>query len=374
MPVINRSYNDLPASNRHANKFFDDALKGLHKPAQNEIITSIKSHGFPIYVYNQLHTGVPCTCNRERKLMAGLDSEGNLGEAGLSSLLGGTTFGVSDYTESLTQQDVETPHTGPATNEYDTPERVDSDTQGTEMEYALGGPTSKSCGICLNTGFVGGYAMVNANRIILDPTFKVKRIFGGHVNTTDKPYRFEITTGGKVEFDIIVPFFHRVLAIRVMNNAKEVAIANVTLNGAVVTIQNLVAAARTKVTIGVSDVSEFTHLELILGYRNKEVYGDFPNFSFTGDLTVEMALEPVRVVLDPRVPMLQVYDLFTDTVYGFLWRVMEFEPQRDKYRNVYGWVANVRLVQRYEVFSSLWRPLTPPVQFETAGQDITERA
>ena len=160
-------------------------LKTVAPIAQERFENALKVNGFPCILYNKLNSGIKCSCsehNSESPIQTLLDEQGNASQDHLQTLLNDADFGIEDYGTTL-NKGIET-KTRPSSIKVDSemltrkkyqPSHDLDDPLATDIESDINTAfdslensfkSTKRCGVCFGTGFVGGYSPFNSNRII----------------------------------------------------------------------------------------------------------------------------------------------------------------------------------------------------------------
>jgi len=218
-------------------------------------------------------------------------------------------------------------------------------------------PDGDSCPICLDTGFVGGYERTGTFSIVLDPTLAHNTTAGVRLEKS-KPYVFRPSNvSGDITWTITIPtYFTNVtdVAIRWDEEPEEwsVKLDNVTLTedlledskGEEVTI-------KFSMTDGSNKAAGMYCIFLVFNVSDSYlISSNFPNIetTLTGDMNIVNDItSPQSVYFDDAVGDCLTTDLFLDTRWNKLWRVVSLETNAP-YENIIDRKTQSRIVRDFE--------------------------
>lgn len=211
------------------------------------------------------------------------------------------------------------------------------------------------CGVCLGTGFVGGYNLVNGLRLVYD----TQHAWGsnGFLLKTDRaPSYFEAGTSAVAQTFILIPLGAASLrALRLWNNKEvqtgytleiQVDDAWVTADARAVMSQadGQLHALRLRAPQGF----QFTHLEVVFELKLAPLYVEWNRLTQSENPRLPENTESISVVISPTVPQVNIYDILIDSTYHRVWKITSVTNFRDRRLRVHGWEVQLRLVQEFE--------------------------
>lgn len=385
MPIQHRSNRVLHARNSKSVAIAQQKIQQVADMAQEQYVNALAVNGYDALIYNRLTSGRRCTCSTVFNHAATqvLDSNGHATEAHIQSLLTGAEFSIEDYGVQVNPKPSATgiqmikslsPEDYPVESIYGrhkvSPEMSDPlatdvvETQNLEDAFAevnLGAVTAQKCALCYGSTYVGGYSLHNGNRFVLDATYPTCELMGYTVANETYPNLLKRTdNSGYIAFIVTLPVgVVSVDRIKVWNNSTELNSyalrigTNLTNLTTLDTGTILEYATGTPCLIVVSEVDDFSHVELQFNMSTVPTYIEYPRLSKTGDLSVLEAIDSVQIIVSPLVPSVQPWDIIVDNVFKKSWRVTSSNWFNDRNLNVHGWDVQARLVQSYEVFTGL---------------------
>lgn len=215
--------------------------------------------------------------------------------------------------------------------------------------------TKDNCPICFNTGFIGGYERLGCFSHILDSTsnFETSNIS----LEKSRPYIFRPNNKeGHITWNIIIPkYFEHIedLAIRWDIEPSEWRLE---LNGSIVTSDVLEAEKGNEVEFTLymreprSKQSGFFSIFIIYNVANSLIPANFPNIteSLTADMNIVQDINtPQSVYFDNTLKQIYTTDMFIDTRYQKIWRVLEIE-NNDPFSQVIDHKTTCRVCRDFE--------------------------
>jgi len=217
-------------------------------------------------------------------------------------------------------------------------------------------PTKDNCPICFDSGFVGGYSRLGAFTITLDST---TRYTTSKVRLEKKrPYIFRPSDkAGYVNWEIKIPkYFKSVLdvAVRWDIEPKE---WDLKIEGNLVDEDNIIAEKNStaNITLSMKDGDNLAAgaycVFIVLEVADSNLLpANFPNIStsLTADYNVTNEItSPQSVYLDNSIQKVDTTDLFIDTRFRRVWRILEIEHNAP-FNEPIDWKTSARLVRDFE--------------------------
>lgn len=361
MPIINsaRMQQGLQPPNTQTVKPSDVSLRNLSAQAKQRNINALSVNPTYIIVYRKLTSGPMCSCCGST-IKDPFDDAGVASTDHIQSLLHNSKFGVSDYSDltGIKQESVTIgsifPHNETVNDmsqmgdiiEYDAVEEDDGFMLNTNLSL---------CSVCLGTGIVGGYDIFGGKRVILTP----ETAEGGHgVNISNAPHSFNMNNTNCTWKLLLPKGVNHVVRLSVFNNTKELPVSaydlEITLDGITktannVSIKEMSVGKEVELTLIAKGNIEFTHLELMYYYYPQYVKSDLGQLSMQSDITKQITYNDINVCITPELTYINPDDLFTDTLYGQLWRVTSVETVKDANNNIYTHTVGATVVQPNDV-------------------------
>jgi hypothetical protein len=391
-PVRESSNNKFLPANSRAVDVAKQAFSTLTPIQQRRYDNAFQVQGYDTLVYTRLTQGITCSCMSTQKEAASmLGEDGKLPPGRINELLtGGMVFKVQRYgARDKAREDLREPRgMPPKTREdqqydgLDSEESLDdnmlSDSTDLDDPFAsrvvprtaesiddlIGNFDSNdinigdvSCGICFGTGFVGGFTVGGSWRQILTTSWPDIRIApGGLIEVNRKPFYFECDWA---EFLVTLPKgFTAIDAVKVWNNTKLVRTGRILVdsNTANYSIFKILADGRPHlVRVEFDTPTEWTHVELQFGIRDRLERIDFPKMARNADMSKLDQTDDVQINASPMISTLSARDVLIEHTFGKAFEVMNVNPWNDKSRNILGWDCTGRVIQPNEVLNMLPR-------------------
>ncbi len=372
-----------------------DRIKTVAPIVQERYHNAFIVNGYQCLLYQKLNSGVKCSCTVSRAsspITPILDERGNAAQDNLQSLLTDSAFGVADYgttansnKEPLKSYVIDSQKIGKKTfqpeNQLTNPLETDveSDVNDIFNEMQADFRSTRRCGICYGSGFVGGYTLHNGNRFILCSVSPGVEAFGVTTDQTVFPHALEMDgADGYVDFTITLPWGAlSVDTLKVWNNAETITEVKLQIKEQAGDFQPLSQATLinftkgTPVVIRVSDFTVFTHVELQFNMTEVTTYLEYPKFTKTGDLNVIDPTSPVQIIVSGLVYNIEAWDVIVDLhdrAGPRYWRVTDASNFQDRNSAIYGWEVNARLIQQNELAYNL-----PSRNQSNIGQNLTTK-
>lgn len=371
-----------------------DRIKTVSPIAQERYYNAFVVNGFPCIVYTKLNSGIKCSCTQGvqvSNITPVLDENGNATQSNLQSILTDSHFSVDDYgtspnndingnlplrkdvmdTENLEYE----PH-----SDSDNPFTTDTeaDLNATFLEMQSDFRSTKKCGVCFGSSFVGGYYIHNGSRIVLATTHN-SLLYNATIDGTEFPHKFtSLAPTAYVELETIIPAGAISLdSFSVFNNMEKIynmkvfASTDNWLTEVELNDKNLMNfATGLPLKLRVKDFNVFTHIELQFNLSNIPTYLEYPRFQKTADLNLVDATQAVQIIVSGLVYQIDAWDIIVDLHdrnNPRYWRVTDASSLKDRNAALYGWEINARIIQPYEVYTNLpWRK-------NATGQDVTTK-
>lgn len=393
--LVNRGKGRPKPANRGAVVSARSAVDVLSRAAQERTVNALSVQGYPCEYYAYKHMGTTCTCTQLPTTpvlpeigpgVTMLDPEGNASPNHIRAMLQGSTISIDrygsrtahqgspdDYLEERSVpnrrlvQDLEqhnkTTDAGDPFSEFLEPgdDLADMLDDAKDNAGSTFGSTSgqSNCGVCLGTGFVGGYNFVNGSRISYD-TQHPWAVTGFVPDETVAPHTWkQVASPAYAQLFILVPQgMTRVRAFRLWNNRQlltnyraEISIDNQTFVPA--NARSIAQAADGRLhavrIVSLTDNLVFTHLEVVLDLKLNPVYVEWSRLTQTENPRLPENTEPVQIVVSPTVPQVSIYDVVIDSTYDRVWKITSVTNFKDRQSRPQSWEASARLVQRFEM-------------------------
>jgi hypothetical protein len=223
-------------------------------------------------------------------------------------------------------------------------------------------PHRDNCPVCFDTGFVGGYERIGCHTIVLD--YLAPHTASKLEVVTKRPYWLKATSStGTVSWTLTIPRYFVSLQDIVIRWNEEPRSWALLLNGSPISESLLEANKGNEVTLtlrmkdgnnknaGVYAV--FIVLSLV---DDPFVKGDFPNVTrsiTSDDYTIDSIVNPIQVNLSNRVNKVEATDLFIDTRFKQIWRLLEIMHNEPIDKVVIHREAQCRRVKAFELYYML---------------------
>ena len=410
MPVVNRPGNNriLPTNSRAVDVARDsiDRITGIQSKRYDN---AFQVQGFQAVLYNKLKCGVTCMCQTKASKIPKslLDENGNARPGVINGLLTGQNFGslpygampkvtkagmfapmVSEGYSGTGLFDNEEPfitkpfHGAPGTGFIDDEDMAIANSavviddgfsdagpvsgNGTlaqelfdritnsGLDLGFDASTDVACPICFGSGFVGGFAVYNGVRVVLDSQL-LDSIVRNNAFIDVEPY-VPVMVGRKVTFKpVMLPRGAiSVDSLRVYNGSKVIP-AQIFIDGTAILNENGLASF----CDGSPHVFSFdlliedalcTHVEVQYNQSINKTLFEFPKLS-QGSIEVTLEkTEPFQITMSPVIPNITGGDIITDSTYGKVLQITTSNWWNDKRRAVLGWDCNVRPCQPQELY------------------------
>ena len=361
--VVNTARSVLDATVARAVKQYDNALQ---------------VDGFPIIYYRRLTNGVTCSCVGDtQSVQQGLpenlepgvtvlDPAGFGSDEFVQTMVQGSVFSINRYgarpndADNLQRVHPAPPQrrsfeTRPQSADMDDPvaqqiEPFDTDDLFSLGELAINAATNTTtCGVCLGTGYVGGYAPSNAHREVLDIKAPWSGIEIRHLE--ERPSSF---SGQALSVRRVFPAGAKAIqALRAWNNKTQLNL-DITIDGVPSTEFAQFDGREHLIEISLGG-EVMTHLEIQLELDAPPLLAGWSRITFSENLALPENMEPPSLVLSPTLPAVALYDIITEPVFRKVWKITTHSPTYDRERQLHGWRVTARLLQDYELPSNLPR-------------------
>lgn len=235
-------------------------------------------------------------------------------------------------------------------------------------DIGAGGVTDVNCPVCMGTGWVSGFTVLNGWRKVL--TFQdASSVFTdpGEIIFEGPTPQVQCTTAS---FTVNLPaHVVGVDALRVWSLSKVLPAA-VLVDGTALTSQQDITRYCDGHTHTISVVFEqptlFTHLEIQLNQANNSAHYDLPKVSRGNIRTLLENMQDFQVVVSPMVPMLKPGDVLAESVYNKVLQLTSVSGWNTAACAVLGWECEVHPVQPQDLLNLLPRrrqlatPKAPP--------------
>jgi len=390
MPVRRQHGSRLPVKNRRLVDTALNTMRNLHTANMENVDNAIQGTGFPVTIYNRLAIGNRCTCSFQSQRL--LDDAGNLPEHQIDSILGHEN-GLVDYaedrkhkrplghnTEIVMAEKVNNqagqfdPDSGLSQSWVGEGDLTDDEDEANEQ--GIGDPhlkvmrsDSRACGICFGTTIVGGYSLIDGQRIVLS-SVEMEESHLAEIEVTGSPnfftlhingwVRWFVTVSGASQFALQPRLFNNVTPIRHEDYVIEWRDGNVWRE-----LEDPLAIAtgeetELRVRNMHEDVLKFTHIELVYSFRalNDPKKADFPAIQKMTSQTMADALSGTTIIVAGEVLLNKMAVVIDHLPYlSRHWMVSQVNPRRDNFGRVYD-VSLEGRAQDVNELGQLLRPVT----------------
>jgi hypothetical protein len=385
--------------NRGAERIARSALDGLIPAIQEQQHNALAVDGYPVVFYKKLNGGLRCTCvtadpgaeNGETNElptepgMKVLRPDGSGTELYIQQTLHGAAVRIDPYTsrktDTRTNPQRTFPHSphlqsqsktakrgkqddplGQQVEPFDTDDLFNAEGLAAINSSLLGANAVEGCGVCLGTGFVGGYQPLNGWRQVFDCQYP-SIVRGASIQIEEHPNRFNCNGGGTVQFEIALPVgAHAVDCVRLWNNGQQVT-ADIQFEihdgsgwiglTADTLLGNCNGTPKQIKVMALEDLV-FTHLEIQLDLNTGPLYVGWPRQTESQDLTLAENLDPVQIVLSPYIPSVRMFDVVAEQKNGRPWLITNSTDLTDRELSPHAWEATARLIQKHEYTFNLF--------------------
>ncbi len=431
MPLIQRYNRQQQPKNRPVVNTARSTLDAVTPLAQEQYNNSLAVNGVPILFFSRLRNGVPCTCTAlipppsspavpgdpysgsnqmptEPGQMKMLDPQGFGTDEYIASMLEGSRVSINRYgarPEAYETNDEHNPQRsvpfGPR-NRWDSKQLKNSkmnqgagdiddpfidelepfdasDLTSVDGGGGFGGGTlnssaSTGCGVCMGTGFVGGFALTNGTRLVFDTQYRGWQPNGFMLVGDKHPNVYSAAgpvisgtslTSPSAQITVLLPKGAvGVDAFRMMNNITQVDGVQFSIwsNGIWVPVDgnNLVDYCDglyhqlliVFTTPGENQTADFTHLELQFDMGGQPLYMEFSRLVESENVELPENVDPQNLVITPLIPLVRMRDVIFDTTHERIWILTNVQDFRDRVKNPFGWEAQARLVQKFEIYNN----------------------
>ena len=398
MPVIKRLSRQSQPKNRDSVRIARSSLDNLMPVIQEQFNNSLSVNALPVLFYHRKQAGIRCTCSiadnsqsplgnslPENSGVVALRPDGSGTESFVQTILQGARISIDRYGSRghedqknpqrslphspLIQSDNQINKSGSLNDPFadqvepfDTSDLFDAAGLATMNDAMLAASADQGCGVCLGSNFVGGYDLLNGWRKVLD-TQVPAALDGITIDILQHPNAYLVQGFAGVtpiaQFEITLPLGAIGLdCIRLWNNKQQVHQGlrfeiyvlgewiELTSETLIANCDGLVRSIR--IVFDRDQVAQFTHLELQLDMGSKPLLVDWPKQTVSQDLKQPENIDPVSINISPYVPIVQMFDVIADSTYERLWLIQTVTNGGDREKNIMGWEATARLVQRLE--------------------------
>jgi hypothetical protein len=404
MPILIRQTRSQKPRNRGGVLVARSSIDAVTPLMQEQTNNAMAVNGYPVLFFARKKTGVLCSCNQLQPTPSApganqppttpgvhvLDPEGHGTQEYIASMLEGASVRIGRYGERHNTFDVDSqnpqraePH-GPRirslektveTKDIDDPfadelEPFDESELFETTGMSIGSSNPTGCGVCLGTGFVGGYTLVNGHRAVYDCQYHWASATGFILHAEERPIRYSYAGGNaEAEIDVLLPKGAvSVDVIRLWSNKEAIASG----------IRFLLWSGEDWVEVGANllDYCDgqmhrlrivfdliptdffFTHLELQFNLGSVPMYAEFGKLVESENLDLPENVDSMNVIISPLIPKVHLYDIILETTYGRAWKLTNVQNFVDRNKNPYGWETTARLIQKFELAANLtMRPL-----------------
>lgn len=217
--------------------------------------------------------------------------------------------------------------------------------------------TDYNCPVCMGTGFVGGFSILNGWRRVLtfqDATAKFSA--PGDIYLEETVPHVSCTTA---EFTLVLPAHGvGVDALRVWNLYSVVSPLIQVDGSALVSQQDLLRFCDGRshtISLTFDQPSDFTHLEIQVNQSLDMYLFDLPKTTQSNTRSLLQNMQDMTILMSPKVPIVNPGDFLAECAYGTVLAIASVPAWNDNRRTVIGWECEVRPVQPQELHSLLPR-------------------
>lgn len=394
MPIVDRNNNRPRPRNDGSTNIARSSIDQITPIAMQQQMNALAVDGIPCLYFIKKLSGVPCTCtgmnvtpNPDGTVgMPTTPGSHTVNPAGfgsqefIASMTEGTAYTINRYgsrprhldANNIDNRDRAHPYSpsndgvlradglddpfarqvDPLDIESDTVDAADLGFDDPVSENVNAAASTTQCAVCMNTGYVGGYDVKNALRVVFDTQAEWR---GAVLDASQKPNVFNVS--GYAELRMTIPRGARsVHVLRVWNNKEQLAGVNPMLfvNGNwvpfAVGMRSITKGLPTTVRVLFPEgIEQFTHIEFLFDLGMDPVLIGWNRMNYNEDLTRIDMLDDVSVVIPPNVPITSLYDIITEPVYRRAWKVTTTSNAMDRYKKVNGSEATLRVLQPYEL-------------------------
>ncbi len=378
MGYVDRFSRNVPPRNNGSPNIARSSIDQVISSAQQQSINALSVNSRPVLYFARKLSGTLCSCGH----VAASNPDGTTGlpttpgnhQAApdgfgtpefIGSVLQGTSFTVDRYGVQPANANQQAKQDGmPWTPLLDRTSTSNQDplSQTTVDESAedflesaspLLNEAPKSCGVCMNTGYVGGYDPINMLRVSYST--QAPWTSGVGLDESTRPYSFEVL--GVPTLEVLVPKAARnLIALRVWNNRELVPGVGIMVAGVPFTSAWRSAVGGTLlVALDFSKCVEkrFTHLEVMYDIGMPPVLVEWSNLEYSENFEVIDQISDVTLSVAPTVPAVALYDIIVEDTFNRSWKVSNVNTKFDREKHVGGWNISARLIQKFEIYNLL---------------------
>ncbi len=391
MPILDRFSRQIPPRNNGSPNIARSAIDQIQRSAAQQYENALSVNARPVLYFAKKLSGIRCTCayGVHQSALAAAVPDGPVVSAlpdgfgsqdFIESAVSGTAFSINRYGARPNDPNFTPPPQAAtalasqqSTTDLSDPLRANVDAGETDDFFAaptgdnLFNEAPKACGVCMNTGFVGGYDPYNMQRHVYDTQADWSNVVP---EQTERPNAF--SQAGSPSVVVLIPRGARnLLTLRIWNNRNVVKGATL-LYGTTLFTQSWqsLRGQRVSLTLSFNDRMQlFTHVELMWDIGMPPIMVEWAKLEYAENLDVIDQINDVQVIVSPRVPTVALYDIIVEDVFNRSWKITDVNTNFDREKHVGGWGASVRVLQRYEIYN-----LLPHMQLRTynwANQTIT---
>lgn len=364
-----------------------EEIKRTIPMANNRYDEALKVNGIPVMLWRRTLEGVRCTCRDGHNEIIDEDN-GNpteeesvrndpqpRAESNIIRVRGSRALVNQDQERKEIvlgvdigrDEDYETRTNHPHEDDGDNPAFLDD--PNIMQHFLQSGTDTTTCGICIGTGYIGGYSLYGGQRLVFashnlqsNEDFSIK-------NEDNAPLTYIGTEGATLTWTFRVPTYFKASWMAARNNIKA-ADVQILINGNPLPIQGWSVFKGQTVTLSVvalNDDAEFTHLEVVLQFKEWP-YTQADNLQ---DDTNYSSVEPTQTLdfpFSPNVQRVNRQDVFFDFKYNKVWRVNSVTDYKLTDGTVISWQASATSRTRFDILSLLKVAIYP--KYEISFDDI----
>lgn len=341
-------------------------------PYNQQVLNSLAVDNVPIYYYNALHIGLPCSCEQQDSVIAYEDEK----DDGLTTSLtqthssrnlvigkqGGSTFSDFDGVEIIDADSINSffgeSSMIETTDDYDLIDDggdyapVEEIVENYSGESSIYAGHNVNCGLCYRTGFVPSHSLQRGIRIVLTHHNVVEAV-GYFVNNAEFPFRFErLNDDGLIEFALTVPKYY-VKALFSIRNNHAILNDSIYYNGDVLTETILRNNAGKTLAVQINSKA-FTHVTIEFLTNAEMIQSNWAAINKTLDYTLLETIGNLQVILPMTIGSVGAGDLIAAPSRNLYVKVVDIEHSTTATMRRLGWSASCRVLQPTETLRKLF--------------------
>lgn len=347
---------------RHAKNYIsqqaDARLKEVIAPYQAQGLNALGVDSFEVRYFYKARGTTTCTCKQTEVLQQTL-SAGGLPVMLLNPNAVGETEIAIDYARPLFGNQNENGDSDEETGDDEFAligdDNPDDGSENPTMDSLMS--SSPDCGICYRTGYVPGYNLYGAERLVLS-THSVTSTYGYNLERNQAPHSFNRidTREGYVRFLISVPKYFKSVEMSVRNNTENLVGETVYLvaTGSAVTLADLRYYGGAEVEIEVR-APRFTHAVITFDLGSDVIRSNLAQMTRTIDWTMFSTLGNLQIILPMTIQEVQAEDLVWVPQRRIALKITDVTYLRTAGERNLDWAVTTRVLQPQESLKNIAR-------------------